>query len=787
MISPLRAPASDEGVFVARYSRLLAWARQIVGGDRDAAEDLVHDAFVNVSVSRPDLASLDNVDGYLYTTLRNLHLANVRRGVRRGLTPTSLVEYESAAEALEALVPTRAHDELAAICYFTCWRRISSKTGSVLILRFFHGYQRAEIARVLRLSPDAVDNLLSIGRREARLWLHAPDRLRVLPSSEHALPRTMGLVDSANVLRDLQAAIFRSNETACPQEADLKALYASHRQPIECLDLAHIAACRRCLDEVNDTLGLPRLADRHADEGIDSRKRPPRGPGSGRAGGGASRGAVDRRVQEVLRCQPVELRIAVNGHVIGGQQVSSARVSQHLLIQSVEPVGFVEVLDQDDQRFFLMNVEPPPAGAVEQRASVQLSDDRELTVSVSFAGAWPSIALLYHGSVGVTEAEQASLEDRQLTPASVWARVRAWLRTPPFPMPRPVSIAFVVLALVIALAGPRQAWSAALELGRTIVQWVSDIVSDSSTPQSPVPDAATRTARSLDVELHAPVLVSVPAPAPAPARASQGLSEAALLGLEIEVLERLDRAEALYGEGLSITHPRNGYLRLEGMVDRRDRRTELTGALGSLLNIPQFEVRLIVPRAPAPSATVPNVQVFEVERDRNAVSEVLAAALTERGLTASPETMRDVAVRVLDTSRRALRHAWAYTRLARQVPADRLRAVHPDAYRTWRGLLHEHLSGFASHSADVQTALTTIGLVLDPHDEPDGEASPPPTDMPERDAETLVMLAEEQDRGVRALFAVGPDEAQTDVRQVLDELVVRLHASAVFAQQRLNR
>jgi RNA polymerase sigma factor (sigma-70 family) len=779
MISPLRAPAPDEDVFVARYSRLLAWARQIVGGDRDAAEDLVHDAFVNVSVSRPDLASLDNVDGYLYTTLRNLHLANVRRRVRRGLTPTSLVEYESAAEALEALVPTRAHDELAAICYYTCWRRISSKTGSVLILRFFHGYQRAEIASVLRLSPDAVDNLLSIGRREARTWLQAPNHLHLLQSNEHALPRTMGLVDSANVLRDLQAAIFRSNETACPQEADLKALYASHRQPIECLDLAHVVACRRCLDEVNDTLGLPRLAERHADEGIDSRKRPPRGPGAGRTGGGASRGAVDRRVQEVLRCQPVELRIAVNGHVIGGQHVSSPRVSQHLLVQSGEPVGFVEVLDQDDERFFLMNVEPPPAGAVEQRVSVQLSDDRELTVSVSFAGAWPSIALLYHGSMRVTDAEQASLEDRQLTPVSAWARLREWLRTLPNPMPRPMSVVFVLLALAIALVGPRQAWSAALEVGRTIVQWVSEIVSEPSVPQSRVGGTATPSARRHDVELHAPVLVS--APAPVPARASQGLSEAALLGLEVDVLERLDRAEALYGEGLSITYPRSGYLRLEGMVDHRERRDELTGALGSLLNIPQFEVRLIVPPAAAPSTTAPTVQVFEVERDRNAVSELLAAVLTERGLTPSPETMRDVAVRVLNSSRRALRHAWAYTRLARQVPADRLRAVHPDAYRTWRGLLHEHLRGFASHSADVQAALTSIGLVPDLRDEPDDLASSPARDMPERDAETLVTLAEEQDRGVRALFAVAPDDAQTDVRRALDALAARLHASAIFA------
>jgi DNA-directed RNA polymerase specialized sigma24 family protein len=790
MIRPLRAPASHEDLFVARYARLLAWARQIVGGDRDVAEDLVHDAFVNISLSRPDLASLDNVDGYLYTTLRNLHLANVRRGARHGVTPISLVEYDSAAEALEALVPTSAHDELAAICYYACWRRSSSKVGSVLILRFFHGYRRVEVASLLRLSPDAVDNLLSIGRREARIWLQEPNRLRVLDRREHALPRTMGLVDSANPLRDLQTAIFRTNETACPPEADLRALYASQHQPLECLDLAHIVACQRCLDVVNETLGLPRLADRHADDGIESRKQPPRDPGAPRSGGGADRAAVGRHVQKVLRSQPAELRIAVNGQVVGGQHVSSARVSQHLLAQSTERLGFVEVLDERDARLFLMNVEPPPDGAVEQRASVRLSDDRELTVSVSFAGPWPSITLLYTGVAPdeAAEAVQACVAGNTPEPFLVWPRLRAWLRIPPRPMPRRVLVVLVALALIVALAGPRQAWSAAMQAGRSIVHWISDISSRPSTSPSRPGDEDARRAPRRDIALHAPVTVSVPAPAPAPT--PRALSEAALLGLEVEILERLDRADALYSEDLSLTRPSKGHLRLEGMVDRRDRRGELMGALGALLNIPQFEVRLTVPEAAASSATVPaapTVQVFEVARDRNAASDLVAAALTARGLTVSPEAMRDLAVRVLHASQRALRHAWAFKRLVRQMPADRLRAVHPDAYRTWRGLLNEHLRGFANHSADVRVELTSLGLLPALPNGPDDDASPPVTDMPERDAETLVMLAEQQDRDVRTLFAVAPDGAQTDVRKALDDLAARLHASALFAQPRLDR
>lgn len=62
---------------------MIGWAYKITGRDREQAEDLVHDLFVLFMASRPDLDSLDNADGYLYTSLRNLHLSNARRAARR--------------------------------------------------------------------------------------------------------------------------------------------------------------------------------------------------------------------------------------------------------------------------------------------------------------------------------------------------------------------------------------------------------------------------------------------------------------------------------------------------------------------------------------------------------------------------------------------------------------------------------------------------------------------------------------------------------------------------------
>ena len=42
----------------------------MTGRDRQKAEDLVHDTFVQFVLSRPDLAAIDNLNAYLYTMLR---------------------------------------------------------------------------------------------------------------------------------------------------------------------------------------------------------------------------------------------------------------------------------------------------------------------------------------------------------------------------------------------------------------------------------------------------------------------------------------------------------------------------------------------------------------------------------------------------------------------------------------------------------------------------------------------------------------------------------------------
>jgi DNA-directed RNA polymerase specialized sigma24 family protein len=92
MLNPSPAPLQREDIFVERYDRLLAWTLQMTERDHELAEDLLHDLFIQFILNEPDLQKIGNLDGYLYTMLRNLHLAQRRRDTRNTLQQLSIVE-----------------------------------------------------------------------------------------------------------------------------------------------------------------------------------------------------------------------------------------------------------------------------------------------------------------------------------------------------------------------------------------------------------------------------------------------------------------------------------------------------------------------------------------------------------------------------------------------------------------------------------------------------------------------------------------------------------------------
>ena len=82
MLKPWPVNSNHEELFMQHYQWLVTWALRLTDQNREQAEDLVHDCFVHFTICRPSLEAIENLEGYLYTMLRNLHLSQVRRAAR---------------------------------------------------------------------------------------------------------------------------------------------------------------------------------------------------------------------------------------------------------------------------------------------------------------------------------------------------------------------------------------------------------------------------------------------------------------------------------------------------------------------------------------------------------------------------------------------------------------------------------------------------------------------------------------------------------------------------------
>jgi hypothetical protein len=49
-----------------RYEQLRDWSLHLSDNDSDLAEDLLHDAFIHWTFTRPNLSAIRNLEGYLH-------------------------------------------------------------------------------------------------------------------------------------------------------------------------------------------------------------------------------------------------------------------------------------------------------------------------------------------------------------------------------------------------------------------------------------------------------------------------------------------------------------------------------------------------------------------------------------------------------------------------------------------------------------------------------------------------------------------------------------------------
>ncbi len=445
-----------EDVFIQRYGQLFSQALKITGRDREVAEDLVQDAFIHFTLGKPDLREIQNLDGYFYTLLRNLYLSRVRRSSHTLNVQLSLLDYDSAEIGMQAVDPRaqmQARAELRAICRYACQRKQSSKAGSALILRYFHGYYPSEIAAILRGPVRAVADWLLIARREGRLYLEDPQRLGFFHGSN--VPEIQN-VSAEDFAQELRRMIFQLRHEQCFSAERLEELYgAEPRAAVEASVLSELVSCPRCLDAVNRRLGLPLLDERHPTDTVGSDRK----SGGGSTGGGQSTPdwrRLRQRARAVAESRPQELHCAVNGFVISALTLSSERSEQVLRINLNEPIGFVEIFSEQEVCLLYREVTPLPEGEPNQCASVALSDGRVLSIDLSFDHAWPSLAVRYRdpqfNEAPVTNNEP-EIETTEITDAGLSRRRRflEWFRLPGFRLRAGMAMILIGLMMVAAL------------------------------------------------------------------------------------------------------------------------------------------------------------------------------------------------------------------------------------------------------------------------------------------------------------------------------------------------
>jgi DNA-directed RNA polymerase specialized sigma24 family protein len=369
-----RLPRSDdhhERAFIERLGKVLLWARQITAGDTSLAEDLAQDAFLHFTAGRPPLDEISNLDKYLYVVLKNLFRSHLASVSRRCVVPFDPLAHENAMQTWRSVNPERRltlRDELRRICLFICERKETSKGASAFLLHFFHGLSLADVGVVMQTTRGAVDERLSVVRKETRRWLDRPGPALVRPGSSEV-----------ELMVELQSIIASTCRGECFSADEVRLRYAPGAAELPKDRLAHLASCSKCLGLVAELLDFPK------DFGS-----PPAAPGD------QSRICRwQRKRTELLSTDPHELRLIVNGHLLATERVHGPDSDFSVSVVLQEPLDFVEIWSGETIRLlFLSGISEPPLGRFEQAASLDLNG-RRLQLNLRFTEPWPTIAISF--------------------------------------------------------------------------------------------------------------------------------------------------------------------------------------------------------------------------------------------------------------------------------------------------------------------------------------------------------------------------------------------------------
>ncbi|MGA2050378.1 MAG: hypothetical protein ABSG96_21970 [Terracidiphilus sp.] len=460
ILKPVGSPFSSDSIerMLSRYyQQLVEWSRILARGDHTAAEESVQDLCLHLSVARPDLSRVNNLENYLFMCLRNMYVSNLARVSRERLRVIQIEDYDAV-----SMVPLHGEadtvdvqNDLLRIGDYVISRKYSSKSASHFILQFFLGYRRGDVALLARVPIAAIYNGLKDIRIELREHLSSGERIRLISrgaAPERKLLRTA--IPSELLLKELRTTIFDADPATCVAETEVVGAYMQASvPPVGCRELAHLAGCERCLKILERAL---RLDDREGPlDGIDGDlgRRPKL---EGTKSFEATMRLVRSRREQLHERRPALLAIAVDGRVVAFHALESAHNLLSSRVEETSNVHFIEVFDEYGDRLAHIPLDPETATVPRDHLSQQilLSDDRRLRLDVRFDG------LGMHAEVNYLDPALAASTEPQLSPRprkrimSFWERFQWPDRFRLAPWGAAV-FASLMLAAIVGVAGYR--------------------------------------------------------------------------------------------------------------------------------------------------------------------------------------------------------------------------------------------------------------------------------------------------------------------------------------------